>query len=114
MTQRRIIETLQENIQLTQAIHYLNHAIEEIQFESCKSIRQRWTISEISLFDIAVQLFGDNNIEKLAQVIVSKSKSQIYFRIKYLNNKRIKQQNTQINNMQNLFSQIDLSQCAEK
>ncbi|CAL6033452.1 SANT/Myb_domain [Hexamita inflata] len=73
-----------ENISLVQAIHELNHKILDIQFDCVQKYRYHWTCSEDQLLDRAISLFGTHDLEKLRKILISKTKQQIYSRIRYI------------------------------
>ncbi|CAL6055878.1 SANT/Myb_domain [Hexamita inflata] len=83
-TQRHIQQQLILNISLTQAIHAINHQIVELQFQAAKIQRKHWTQFEDRLLSTAVSVFGTEDLEKLRQVVLSKTKKQIYFRLRYM------------------------------
>ncbi|CAL6055884.1 SANT/Myb_domain [Hexamita inflata] len=83
---RDINNQLIENIALLQEIHSLNHLIETIQFSSMPKQRKHWTKGEDELLTQAVNVFGTEDVDKLAQVMVSKTREQIYFRVRYVLN----------------------------
>ncbi|CAL6014788.1 SANT/Myb_domain [Hexamita inflata] len=80
----QIRSKLVENIALTQEIHALNHTILDIQFNYVEKSRKHWTNSEDSLLNQAVAVFGVNDLSRLQKILISKTKSQIYFRIRYI------------------------------
>ncbi|CAL6033492.1 SANT/Myb_domain [Hexamita inflata] len=73
-----------ENICLIQAIHELNHQIVDLQFNCIQKYRHHWTNSEDQLLDRAISLFGTQDLEKLRKILISKTKQQIYSRIRYI------------------------------
>ncbi|CAL6063798.1 SANT/Myb_domain [Hexamita inflata] len=75
---------LKDNICLIQAIHELNHQIVDMQFNCIQKYRQHWTCIEDQLLNQAIQLFGSHDLEKLRKILVSKTKKQIYQRIRYI------------------------------
>ncbi|CAL5995403.1 Hypothetical_protein [Hexamita inflata] len=73
-----------DNIALTQEVHMINHQILEIQFKSMEKSRKHWTISEDSLLYLASSIFGVTDLNRLQKILISKTKQQIYFRIRYI------------------------------
>ncbi|CAL5986038.1 SANT/Myb_domain [Hexamita inflata] len=82
----KITKQLVENIALLQEVHQLNHQIEEIQFSCMPTQRKRWTKTEDQLLYQAVMVFGPQNLEHLSNVVLSKTPTQIYFRVRYIIN----------------------------
>ncbi|CAL6024218.1 Homeobox-like_domain superfamily [Hexamita inflata] len=78
-----IRQILIDNISLIQAIHQHGHEILNIQFNCIKKYRFHWTRSDDQLLNQAIQLFG-TNLDKLHKIIISKTKQQIYSRIRYI------------------------------
>ncbi|CAL6024224.1 SANT/Myb_domain [Hexamita inflata] len=80
----KVRNILKDNICLIQVIHELNHQIVDLQFNCVQKYRQHWTCSEDQLLNQAIQLFGIHDLEKLRKILVSKTKKQIYYRIRYI------------------------------
>ncbi|CAL6033486.1 SANT/Myb_domain [Hexamita inflata] len=80
----KVRNALKDNICLIHAIHELNHQIVDLQFNCIQKYRQHWTCTEDQLLNQAIQLFGSHNLEKLRKILVSKTKKQIYQRIRYI------------------------------
>ncbi|CAL6024274.1 SANT/Myb_domain [Hexamita inflata] len=57
----------------------------DLQFNCFQKYRQHWTCTEDQLLNqCAIQLFGTHDLEKLRKILVSKTKKQIYYRIRYI------------------------------
>ncbi|CAL6063754.1 SANT/Myb_domain [Hexamita inflata] len=80
----KVRNVLKDNICLIQAIHELNHQIVDLQFNCVQKYRQHWTCTEDQLLNQAIQLFGSHDLEKLRKILISKTKQQIYSRIRYI------------------------------
>ncbi|CAL6096983.1 SLIDE_domain [Hexamita inflata] len=79
-----IISQIIDNIVITQAIHKINHDILNLQFKSLQNVRKQWTKEEDALLIQATMLFGVHNLDRLQLIVISKTKKQIYFRIRYI------------------------------
>ncbi|CAL5974938.1 Homeobox-like_domain superfamily [Hexamita inflata] len=69
---------------LLQAIHECNHNILQLEYKLNEAQRIRWTQQEDALLKYSCDVFH-NDLNKIAGLIMSKTKKQIYFRVLYLN-----------------------------
>lgn len=79
-----IQQQLVENIALLQEIHSITHLIDNLEYSCVPTQRKRWTKSEDELLSQAVMVFGPRHLDKLTRVVMSKSREQVYFRVRYL------------------------------
>ncbi|CAL6078304.1 SANT/Myb_domain [Hexamita inflata] len=86
-----IILTLKDNLEQLNQIHQVHHQIQQLQqlqLPDCSQQRDRWTRQEDELLSHAVKAIGKQNYAKLSKFIASKSSKQVYFRLRYLSQKK--------------------------
>ncbi|CAL6084004.1 Homeobox-like_domain superfamily [Hexamita inflata] len=88
MIQMKIAETLQANYVLLHQIHLFLHVNCKQSYKRQKNqYRQnqndRWSQEEDNIMNTAIQIYREN-VKAISQVVASKSRSQVYQRLRYL------------------------------
>ncbi|CAL6117157.1 Homeobox-like_domain superfamily [Hexamita inflata] len=89
----QINDLLKENYLILHQIHQYAHQIHKCKHKS-RPLNQKWSDEEGQLMDYALTIFGVN-YKALSNVVTSKSKDQVYQRIRYLKDKQRKKQDAQ-------------------
>ncbi|CAL6101553.1 Hypothetical_protein [Hexamita inflata] len=82
MRTNSIKRQLIQNICMVQEIHSVIHQILDHELKEIDVSRKRWTQAEDQLLKLGMELYTD--VDTLAKIVVSKTKAQIYFRVRYL------------------------------
>ncbi|CAL6063682.1 SANT/Myb_domain [Hexamita inflata] len=84
MKSKQIVEIMLQNFAILQQIHKYVHQINIIQTKCTRVHRDRWSQEEDAILFDAVNIFGNRDCGVIAALIVSKSASQVYQRLRYL------------------------------
>ncbi|CAL6022653.1 SANT/Myb_domain [Hexamita inflata] len=72
------------NFHILQQIHQQVHEINRIKNKSKNIQRDRWSKVENNILFDAIQVIGNRDYEAISALIMSKSSSQVYQRLRYL------------------------------
>ncbi|CAL6099485.1 SANT/Myb_domain [Hexamita inflata] len=89
---------LRENVLLIQEIHRVVHQLEAARTTNMYAHRDRWTADEDQLLQSAVLIYGAQHAI-ISELIVTKTKMQVYFRLRYLKERSQKKAKTMLENI---------------
>ncbi|CAL6107451.1 SANT/Myb_domain [Hexamita inflata] len=86
---KQVAKQMLSNLSVLQQIHLYVHEINRIKTKCNRIQRDRWSKAEDALLFDTVQIIGNRNCDTLAALIVSKTSSQVYQRLRYLRENKI-------------------------
>ncbi|CAL6044509.1 SANT/Myb_domain [Hexamita inflata] len=75
---------MEQNFTMLQQIHQYVHKINIIKTKCIRVQRDRWSNEEDAILFDGVRIYGNHDYDALAALIVSKTSSQVYQRLRYL------------------------------
>ncbi|CAL5994410.1 SANT/Myb_domain [Hexamita inflata] len=76
-------QQLNQCVELLTQIHLVNHQISELKAKTNRR-RVKWSQDEEDLLTFCVQMFGPNEYIKYSQVLGTKTKTQIYYHLRHM------------------------------